>query len=130
MVDMAAAATTAQRLVEANGRTVTIQQRSTTPADANKPWRGPAAAQGATLSAILCFVPLAGGGLGQLFEDVPRELIRSATGGALVASLSVPGADLAAYDTVLDGAQAWKILFAQELRPSSTSILWALGLTR
>lgn len=139
MADFTRSAALAKRLIEKNGRAVTLVKSNRTPANVNQPWRGPstaappASAQGGDeIDAIAVFVPTSGSGLGRRTVDDPeRPHIRNATDIALVASDSLgAGADLSVFDFLRDGSKLWKITGVQELRPSSTSVLWEVGLSR
>lgn len=132
MVDFAALAVTAQRLVEANARQVTLRRANTAPASAGEPWRGPAGtiadgSGGATLAVLACFVPPGGAGMGRELRSMIGALTVDADQIALIASRSA-GTDLSSFETVLDGGRTWKIVRADELRPASVSLLWVLYL--
>lgn len=130
-------AATAARLIEASGRTVTLLKYNRDPADAGEPWRGPItsaepseAEGGAAVPATAVFVPASGGGFGSKATDREQTLVRDAQQIALVASNSIDGADLREFDALRDGADVWKIVSAEELRPGSTSLVWEVVLTK
>jgi len=133
MADFAKLAATAKRLIEANGRTLTLRKRNRTPESAAQPWRGPAAtpataASGVTLSVVGVVVPVTGTGLGSV-KVVGDTLTQRFEQAALIASASLPtGVDLKEFGTLVDGDRAWTIARVQELRPASTSVIYALGL--
>ena len=130
MVDYAKLADTAKRLVEANGRDVTLHRRSRTPAVAGEPWRGPAEAPEDSYTVRAAIVPASGSGFGTMFEDLPGDLVRKVTEVAIVASNSLAaGDDPKQADSLVDGARAFKVQMVQELRPSTTSLVYLLGLS-
>lgn len=135
MVDMAAMALVAQRLVEANARTITLRRQNTTPAAGSEPWKGPATtiatgSGGRTLTVPMCFVPAGGSGLGKQFRELAGGLDVVAEQVGMIASLSAGAVNLKEFEggTVLDDSRTWKIEKAHELRPSTTSLLWLLEL--
>lgn len=135
MVDFTKAAATAQRLVEANGRSVSFLKDNRDPDNAAEPWRGtstaPAGGQGGdTQTGIGCFVPASGSGLGRLVQDTTGQLVTAFEQVCLVAADSLPGIDLEGFDRVLDGAVSWKIKARGQLKPATTPVLWVLGLKR
>ena len=133
MADFVKLAATAKRLVEKNGREVQLVKRNRTSSDPAQPWRGNdgalSVAQGAaSLTAIGCFVPASGSGLGRLVQDVTGRLVTAFEQVGLIASDSVADADLSGFDYVVDGAVQWKIEARGELRPANKSLLWVMGL--
>lgn len=140
MVDMVAAAATAKRLVEANGRAVTLFKVNRTPDNASEPWRGtstpPNAPDGGLEipDVIVAFVPASGGGFGKLVADAGGSLSVAFDQVGLMASDSLPTGttfeDVEQADTIRDGDDLWKIVTRGHLRPASKSILFVLGLKR
>jgi hypothetical protein len=141
VVDYDKLAATAKRLVEANGRAVTLLKANRSPETPSEPWRGPdvsdepgVAEGGDSISGVLaCFVPL-GSGLGLLGMDRAAEidggpsLLRNVEQVALVAATSLPnGTDLAEFDAIRDGGRIWKIHIVSSLRPATTGLIWSLG---
>ena len=131
MVDSVKLAATAKRLIEANGREVTMYKRNRTPSNVAQPWRGPAAApttsDGDTLTPKIAFVPSGGGGLG-IMTMTSAELEKSFDQIGLLASDSVTGKNIEDFDTIVDDAKVWKIQLVEELKPAGTSLIYALGL--
>lgn len=128
MVNYERLAATAQRLIEANGRTVTLFKKDRAPANPSQPWRGPGEEPEGTLSPVAAIVPVRGTGLGKMTKDEKGGLSRNADMVALIASSSVAGVDLAEYDSLLDREQLFKIVEREELNPGSTSLIFSLGL--
>lgn len=138
MTNYPRAAATAKRLIEANGRTVTLRKENRLPADNSKPWRGPdttaapdVSEGGASLTVLACFVGVSGTSLGKRAKDVADASLKDLQSVALVASSSLSGTpDLSQFDTLIDGSQIYRIIATEELRPSTLSIMWELGLAR
>lgn len=144
MVDFARAAASAKRLVEANGRAVTLYKANREPDDAAKPWRGSSAApavsqDGLAVSGVIMAFVQPGGGLGgllgRLASDAAGSLEVQFEQVGLLSSSSViaagfTAADVLACDTVKDGDQVWRVVARGELRPAADSLLFALGLVR
>lgn len=135
MVDFVRLAATAQRLIEANGRSFDLLKSNRDPASASEPWRGPdlsaepAAGEGGDAQTVTgAFVPL-GSGLGLIATDGDEALVRQIEQVVLVASTSLAdGTALETYDLVRDDSKVWKIVVVQELRPASQSLMYAVGL--
>lgn len=134
MVDQVKLAATAERLIEANGRSATFRKRDRTPENASQPWRGPdkvpTAPDGASVTAIACFVPA--GNTSFLGEGrlVAADLSDRFDQVCLVAHDSLPtGTRLEDFSTVEDDSRAWKIARAELLQPGGTRMIYALGLT-
>lgn len=138
------AAATAKRLIEAAGRPVKLYRANREPDDPAKPWLGSSAAAtpgqgGLVVSGLrMAFVP-PGGGLGGIFgrsaNDARGNLQQDFEQVALLASDSAAAAGVTAEtveacDSVLDGAQLWKIVERAQLKPGDRSLLFALGLSR
>lgn len=132
MVDYSQLATTAKRLVDANGRSVTFVKMDRTPADASKPWRGaaaPTSSPAATLAAIGVFVePSSASRLGISSEE--SDLVKRSTKIMIVALGSGSSEDLKDYDQVLDEGNYWKITAVEQLKPGDTSLLFFVGVAR
>lgn len=151
MVDLVRAAETAQRLIEAHGRSVTLYKANRDPDDAAKPWRGtsstPAPADGGLVipNVLVSFVPAGNGGqganlLGRAVDDGAGSLAVVYEQIGLLATDSVIDAgytaeDVEACDLLLDTrtngeTELWNIVQRGHLRPASNSVLLVLGLKR
>lgn len=133
MVDYARLAATAKRLIEANGRSITLLRANSTPTDASKPWRGAAASAatalgGASITAIGVFVSPSGSQLGRTRrEDGTLSVVFEQV--CLVAAASLPaGTDLEEFTRVTDGGRVWRIEVVEPLNPGSTALVYSLGL--
>ena len=144
MVDYVRLAATAKRLIEANGREVTLYRRQRTPSDSTKAWRGasrttpPEASMGPVKVA---FVPAGGSGSGEVFlgfllaqeGEQETKVIRQVGLLAVdsVAALSPPPAELdpGRYDHLVDGERPISIARVAELRPGDVALIYVLGLS-
>jgi hypothetical protein len=126
-MDYARAVALAQRLILKNGRAIDVIRFSPTAADANKPWRGPGTPTVAqTVSTTAVFLPHASlGDLGKLGID--EEMLKRVEQVALVAGGAT---DLSSFNAFVDGGSRWKIDWVRELKPGSTSVLYAIGVKR
>lgn len=127
MADFVKAAALALKLIEKNGRSVSIQRLDGTAADPNKPWKGtgtPTVAQSVTTPAV--FLPHASTvDLGILGVD--EELLKRIEQVAIVPGNAV---DLMTFHQFLDGGTTWKIDWVRELRPATIPVLYVFGVKR
>jgi hypothetical protein len=132
MVNYTQLAATAQRLIEANGRSVTLVERSSTPEDASKPWRGPDEDVTPPTQTTVTGVFLSATSeteLGELLQLIDAGLIQRGQKFLMVAADSLPSTlDIRAQASVLDGAQSWAVQEVATLQPGSTPLLHALVL--
>ncbi len=139
MVNFVKAAATAKRLVEANGRSVTLFRSNRTPANASQPWRGvsgsPTAPEGGISADVtMAFVPATGGGFGKMIKDLGGQISVAFDQVGLLATDSLPtgvsASDVEGMDSIRDGSGIWKIVTRGHLRPADRSLLFVLGLKR
>lgn len=134
MVNFTKLAATAKRLIEKNGRTVTITKDDRTPADPSMPWLGPddvpTSPDGLTFQAKVAFVPATGGGLGNRRQENPSvEDLEFKQG--LVAHGSLPaGTDLLTFNWLVDGLKVYRLESVEELKPADTELIYTLELAR
>ena len=111
----------AKKLIDANGRTVSIIQLNDTPPNPAQPWRGvadPTSGQTAVTGKGV-FVQLGGSNLGINFrESDPDDQV-----------LMFPAADdqgfpLEDFDEVLDNTERWKIKETQVLKPGNARYMY------
>jgi hypothetical protein len=107
---------TARRLIEENGRTLTLRKPSTTPQDATKPWRGPASGSETSEDVTGVVVGLA------LTEET-RDLIQRGYKQALVAPPETE-TDLKGYKTLVDGEEVWHVESVQVVKPGDVALLY------
>lgn len=117
MVNYASLAATAQRLIEANGRDVTLVKLSEVPADAAKPWRGTTdAPTEVTAKAVM---------RGYTKEEVDGDLIRRGDQEAIIAELSVPGQEIEEFELLRDDEdQEWRIMNVEKVRPGPLTLVF------
>lgn len=126
MVDYVSLAATAKRLIDANGRTVTLTKQGNTPATASKPWRGQSSPVVSTVSGKAVFVDPSM--MGTMFTN--EDNVKRGEQIALFAASNDAGNDLHLFDTITDDAVVWKILTAKLLAPASTRILYVFEVAR
>ena len=117
----------AERLIEANGRSLKLVRRDqTNPVDPAKPWRDSTDAGEITITVIGVVIDFEK-------EDFDGSLVRRGDKRILVADQSVideaGGASnlkIEDYDHILDGTVRWKILDASTIEPGSIRIMFDL----
>lgn len=133
MVNFVSLAATAKRLIEANGRSVTLVQKSTTPGDASMPWRGPDEdATPPTETAVIGVFLSATSEteLGEMLALIDAGLVQRGNKFLMVAADSLGTLDIKAQASVVDGSQVWKVQEVATLQPGATPLLHALVLTK
>ena len=126
MVDYAKLSLTAERLVEANGRDVTVVKQGKTPIDASKPWRGQEAPPLISVTGKAVFV--APGDLGKHYQNTDDT--KRGEQVALFAAANDGGNDLSTFDKITDGSVDWHIMRTQLLQPASTRLLYMFEVNR
>jgi len=130
MVDYVKLAATAERLIAANGRTITFVRKPEVAADPTKPW-GPQTGSDITFETSSVFVPpntvrqfgLTALGQGTEFDD----LITFSD----YIGIFFPGTeDIREYTHVIDGAETFGIIGLQILKPGSVQLLGFVGIRR
>ena len=138
MVDYERLAAVAKRLIETNGRDVTLYRNDRAPADAAKPWRGPDGTptppDGLVIGPVkIAFVPASGSGFGRaLFDSSPTLRKKIDQVGLLatdsITALTFTADDVERVDTLKDGSKLLKIVEIGHLKPGSRSLIYVLGL--
>lgn len=126
-MDYARAVALAQRLINKNGRTITIDRLSAVALDVNKPWKGPGAPTvAATVSPKAVFLPHASlSDLGLFAPD--DELLKRAEQVALLAADGTN--DFTTFHRITDTTM-YRIDWVRALKPGDTVILYAIGVCR
>lgn len=127
MVDYASFRNLAERLIEENGRDLSLVRRDQgNPVDPAKPWR--ASTEAAEITVVVKGVVIE-------FEkeDFDGSLVRRGDKRILIADKSVldeggsaANLQIEDYDHVLDGTVRWKILGANTIDPGDTRIMFDL----
>jgi hypothetical protein len=126
VADFSRMAATAQRLIEANGRPVTIIKHGANPQDSDKPWRAGSQYPVATVTGRAVFV--APSDLGHRVQDVDN--VRRAEKVALFAAVNDGGHQLETFDVIEDGDSVWYIIKAEVLQPAATRLLYQFEVRR
>ena len=126
MADFSKMAAVAQRLIQANGRTVTIVRHGKNPQDSDKPWRGSSEYPAATVTGKAAFV--AASDLGYKVRDA--ENVKRADKVALFAAADDGGQALEDFDVIEDGASVWHIMRVEVLQPATTRLLYMFEVAR
>ena len=118
--------TLAQEIIADNGRDVTIQLLSSTPANAATPWRGPATPTVQTQRTVKAvFVPSQGTNLG--IDVVSDELLRRVEEVCLIAPTDI---ELQGFTRIVDGGVNYTIDWVQVLKPGPLIVLYFFGIKR
>lgn len=131
MVNYVKIAATAKRLIEANGRTVSLVRLDRDPADPDMPWRGPAVVDSAPYDPLdypspkAVIVPYTE-------DDIDGTLVRHGDKRAYVAATStaVAALNLAEYDGLIDNGEQYKIVSVNILNPGEIIILYEMQLRK
>lgn len=104
---------TAQRLINAKGRPVTLRRPSLTPADANAPWDNAGSVTDSTVTIV--FTKNESPQLGQTNAQLERFTV-------LIAGLDVP--ELTDADRIIDGTDEYRVTSAQRVQPGTILYIW------
>ena len=123
-------AATVKRLIDKNGRTVTITKQGKTPTVAAQPWRGQSANPTVldTVSGKAVFVSTEPGSLGAQWMN--RDNTKRSDQVAFFSATDAGTVALETYDTITDAGSQWKIVRAQRLKPGDTSLLFVFEVDR
>lgn len=131
-VDYNALAATARGLVEANGRQVTLRKLATTPADANKPWRGAASPAGAPAAQAapygVAVPPSSAVALGMSTKDT--DLVKRSEQIFILTPVEGETLDYSTMTELVDGTEPYRIVAVEKLRPADVTLLYFVGVAR
>lgn len=125
MVDYVAFQLLAERLINENGRPLTLQREDqVNAADPAEPWRAPAITEQVTLAVVGVFIEYEK-------EDFDGSLIRRGDKRVLVAAKDTEDVQtgnenikVEDFDTLLDGTVVWKIITVETIEPGSLRIMY------
>lgn len=126
MVDFVKLAATAKRLIDANGRTVTVRKQGSTPVDPAKPWRGQSTPEADSVTGKAVFVSPSD--LGYVVEN--QDNVKRADQVALFSANDDGGKALETFDTIVDGSVEWKILRTEVLKPADTRLIYQFEVSK
>ena len=128
MADFDKLAATAQRLINANGRTVQIVKFGNTPQDSEQPWRGQ---KGTTylqsVTGKAAFVPKTQ--LVTTFAEVTDGVLLEGEY-ALFAADDDGGYALEDFDAIVDGGKEWSIGKTEIIAPADKRVLYMFEVKR
>jgi hypothetical protein len=127
VVDSIKLAATAKRLIDANGRDVTVVKFGSTPADSEKPWRGQKVPHETEVTGKAAFVPKTQ--IITTYAEIQEEVRREGEY-ALFAADDDGGYDLRSFDAIVDRGQQWRILKTEVIQPADTKILYLFEVSR
>ena len=125
MVDYAKFRSLAERLIEENGRVLSLVRRDQgNPTDPAKPWRGSTEAATITVAVLGVVIDFEK-------EDFDGSLVRRGDKRILISDKSVideggsaANLQIEDYDHILDGTTRWKILGVSLIEPGDTRIMY------
>jgi len=116
-------ATTAERLIEENGRSVTLLKGGEVVSDPAKPWRDDSTTGDLSLTVIGAIVNYD-------YDEIDGDLIKRGDKRLLIAQNSVSANEIETFDRVLDGGVDWKIQDTKVWEPGDTRIFYDLQLRK
>ena len=122
MADFNKLALTAKRLIDANGRQVTLIKYGNDPADSDKPWRGRNDYHEAEVVGFASFVS------DSFLKNV--DSIKRESNFALFAAEDDEGNDLETFDVIDDGGIIWKIIQTELIAPATKRVLYQFEVKR
>lgn len=126
MADFAKLAAAAQRLINANGRTVVVAKLGSTPQDTDQPWRGQSDYGATLVTGKAVFVSERD--LGYTVRD--EDNVRRPDKVALFAAADDGGHELETFDEIRDGSVVWRIMKVGVLAPADTRLIYMFEVTR
>ena len=104
---------TAQRLINAKGRPVTLRRPSLTPADPAAPWDNAGSFSDSTVTIV--FTKGSSPQLGTTNAQLESFVV-------LIAGLDVP--ELTTADRIIDGTEEYRVTAAERVQPGATLYIW------
>jgi len=127
VMDYTAMAAMAKRLIDANGRTVTVVKNGTTPQNSEQPWRGLADYPAVSVTGLAAFVP---GSSVATWRVTLRDNIKFGANYALFPASDDAGNQLEFFDEILDNGVRWKIVNAEIIGPTTVRLLYLFEVAR
>lgn len=122
MADCVALAAVAKRLIDANGRSVTLIKHGSNPQNTEQPWRGQADYPVAQVTGIAAFVPA---------TQVDSKLGWKQGADYFLFPASDDGGHLLEFfDELVDGNVHWRIVHADVVGPGATRVLYMIEVAR
>ena len=130
MADFTKLAATAKRLIDANGRSITLTRQGVTEGDPTKPWRTVSSPVAEEVTGAGVFVTTEPGKLGAQWFNTDN--LKRGDQVVFFAALNDGGKSLEEFDTVTDSLDGtvWKIINAQLLSPATTKLLYQFQVRR
>lgn len=116
MVDYVSLANTANRLIDENGRTISILTRSDTLPDSAKPWEP---------SALQNPVSAKGVFLDYTKSEIATGIVEQSDQRLLVAAKNLTG-DINTAQQVIDNSQTWEVINVREIKPADIIIYYEI----
>lgn len=127
MANFTKLAATAKRLIDANGRDVSVIKYGNASQDSDKPWRGQSEYAEATVPGKAVFVPMSS--LRSTTSENEEGVLREKEF-ALFAANNDGGHELETFNIIEDDGVVWKIVKTELLAPADTRLLYMFEVIR
>jgi hypothetical protein len=127
VADFVGLAATAKRLIDANGRTITVVKFGSVPQDSDKPWRGRREYHEAEVQGKAVFVPRT---LNLASRTEDQDGVDRQMDYFYFAANNDGGFELETFDAIVDGARTWKIASVELIAPADTRVLYQIEVQR
>lgn len=125
MVDFVRLANTAKRLIDANGRTITVNQKQTTSADTDKPWREATGGNANTFTVIgVEASSRSTNTAAKRTSFIEGAILREEQSAFIVNALDAGDRDLSVYDELVDGNDVYSIDAIDSLKPGPIVVIY------
>lgn len=124
MVDFIRLANTAKRLIDENGRSITVNRKSTTSANANRPWGSTVTTNADTLTTIALEASSMGQGAGGRKTYITQEVLRQDQKSFLINAIDSTGKDLTLFDELIDNEENYSVETVDIFQPGSVILLY------
>jgi hypothetical protein len=128
VVDYVKLAATALRLVDKNGKTITVRKLAGTAADPTKPWRGPADPRSPTAdSQDVRAVEVGVDTLTKMGKVIKKTDIPDNVEKCYIVAPGLATPALDDFDEVIDGDVQARIVLMKPLKPADTVLIYVIG---
>ena len=124
MVDFVRLANTAKRLIDENGRSITINQKSSVSIDTNRPWGRAVTTNIDTLTTIALEASAMGSRAGGRKSFITEELLRQDQKSFLVNAVDAGIKDLTVFDEIVDNEENYVVERVDIFQPGTVILLY------
>ena len=124
MVDFVRLANTAKRLIDENGRSITINRKSTVSSDPARPWGSAVNTNIDTLTTIALESSAMGTGAGASKTYITQEVLRQDQKAFLINAIDRGARDLTQFDELIDSQENYSVERIDTFQPGSLILLY------